>query len=157
MSDAKARLAELAAARWRLAVLLTATMTIVYVGFILLVAFGKPLLGRVLMPGLSVGILLGVLVIAVAWAIIVVYVQDDEPRATQYRYRERMRECALAGRREVRRVNDRLDKRWNGVCGYRHVETRFRCPDCRSEPQDHATRHVRSSDVAAGSTAPGRP
>jgi uncharacterized membrane protein (DUF485 family) len=75
MSDAKVRLAELAAARWRLAVLLTATMTIVYVGFILLIAFGKPLLGRIVMPGLSVGILLGVLVIAVAWAIIVVYVQ----------------------------------------------------------------------------------
>ena len=75
MSDAKARLAQLAAARWRLAVLLTATMTVVYVGFILLIAFGKPLLGQVVAPGLSVGILLGVLVILVAWAIIVVYVR----------------------------------------------------------------------------------
>ncbi len=75
MSDAQVRLAELAAARWRLAVLLTATMTVVYVGFILLIAFAKPLLGRVLLPGLSLGILLGVLVIAVAWAIIIVYVR----------------------------------------------------------------------------------
>jgi uncharacterized membrane protein (DUF485 family) len=74
MSDAETRLAQLAAARWRLAVLLTATMTVVYVGFILLIAFNKPLLGQVVAPGLSVGILLGVLVIFVAWAIIVVYV-----------------------------------------------------------------------------------
>ena len=75
MSDADARLALLAAARWRLAVFLTATMTVVYVAFILLIAFNKPLLGRVLAPGLSLGILLGVLVIVVAWAIIVVYVR----------------------------------------------------------------------------------
>jgi uncharacterized membrane protein (DUF485 family) len=74
MSDAEDRLALLAAARWRLAVLLTTTMTVVYVAFILLIAFNKPLLGRVLVPGLSLGILLGVLVIVVAWAIIVFYV-----------------------------------------------------------------------------------
>jgi uncharacterized membrane protein (DUF485 family) len=75
MSDAQVRLAELATARWRLSVLLTATMTLVYVGFILLIAFAKPLLARVVVPGLSVGILLGVLVIAVAWTIIVIYVR----------------------------------------------------------------------------------
>jgi uncharacterized membrane protein (DUF485 family) len=75
MSDAQIRLAELAAARWRLSVLLTTTMTLVYVGFILLIAFGKPLLALVIMPGLSVGILLGILVIVVAWAIIIIYVR----------------------------------------------------------------------------------
>ena len=75
MTDAETRLARLAAERWRLAVGLTATMTIVYVAFILLIAFNKPLLGQVLAPGLSLGILLGVLVIVVAWAIIVVYVR----------------------------------------------------------------------------------
>ena len=64
-----------AAARWRLALLLTAIMTVVYVGFILLIAFNKPLLGTVLMPGLSLGILLGVLVILTAWALIVIYVR----------------------------------------------------------------------------------
>ena len=57
----------LSAARWRVAIALTLVMLAVYVGFILLVAFDKPLLGRVLVPGLSVGILLGVLVIGVAW------------------------------------------------------------------------------------------
>ena len=50
-------------------------MTVIYVGFILLIAFNKPLLGVVLMPGLSVGILLGVLVIITAWALILVYVK----------------------------------------------------------------------------------
>ena len=57
----------LSAARWRTAISLTLVMLAVYVGFILLVAFNKPLLGRVIVPGLSVGILLGVLVIGVAW------------------------------------------------------------------------------------------
>ena len=75
MSDTETRLTRVAAARWRLALLLTAIMTVVYVGFILLIAFNKPLLGTVLMPGLSVGILLGVLVIITAWALIVVYVK----------------------------------------------------------------------------------
>ena len=50
-------------------------MTAVYVGFILLVAFDKPLLARILVPGLSLGILLGALVIVVAWALIVIYVR----------------------------------------------------------------------------------
>jgi uncharacterized membrane protein (DUF485 family) len=55
------------AARWRIAISLTLVMLAVYVGFILLVAFNKPLLGRVLVPGLSLGMLLGVVVIFVAW------------------------------------------------------------------------------------------
>jgi uncharacterized membrane protein (DUF485 family) len=59
----------LSAARWRIAIALTLTMLAVYVAFILLVAFNKPLLGRVIVPGLSVGILLGVLVIVVAWVL----------------------------------------------------------------------------------------
>ena len=75
MTEPQTRMTRVAAARWRLSILLTATMTVVYVGFILLVAFNKPLLGTVLMPGLSLGILLGVLVIVTAWALIVVYVK----------------------------------------------------------------------------------
>jgi uncharacterized membrane protein (DUF485 family) len=75
MSDTQTRLTRVAAARWRLAILLTAIMTGVYVGFILLIAFNKPLLGTVLMPGLSLGILLGVLVIVTAWVLIMVYVR----------------------------------------------------------------------------------
>ena len=75
MRESHIHLTRVAAARWRLALLLTTVMTAVYVGFILLVAFNKPLLGTVLVPGLSVGILLGVLVIVTAWALIVIYVK----------------------------------------------------------------------------------
>ena len=75
MLDAHHHLTRVAAQRWRLAILLTAAMTVVYVGFILLVAFNKPLLGTVIAPGLSVGILLGVLVIVTAWVLILIYVK----------------------------------------------------------------------------------
>ena len=75
MSDSHTHLTRVAAARWRLALMLTAAMTLVYVGFILLIAFNKPLLGTILMPGLSLGILLGVLIIITAWALIMVYVR----------------------------------------------------------------------------------
>ena len=58
-----------------MALALTVAMMAVYFGFILLVAFDKPLLARPIVPGLSVGILLGVLVIATAWVLIAVYVR----------------------------------------------------------------------------------
>ncbi len=75
MSDSHTHLTRVAATRWRLSLLLTAAMTLIYVGFILLIAFNKPLVGTILMPGLSLGILLGVLVILTAWALIVIYVR----------------------------------------------------------------------------------
>ena len=46
-----------------------------YFGFILLVAYNKPLLGRIVVPGLSLGILLGALVIVAAWVLIWIYVR----------------------------------------------------------------------------------
>jgi uncharacterized membrane protein (DUF485 family) len=64
----------LAAARWRIALLLTAAMMALYFGFILLVAYNKPLLTSTLVPGLSIGILLGALVIVSAWVLMFVYV-----------------------------------------------------------------------------------
>jgi uncharacterized membrane protein (DUF485 family) len=75
MNDAGDRLAELTRAQWRLALRLTATMMAAYFGFILLVAYHQTLLGRLLAPGLSVGTLLGVLVIVLAWVLINVYVR----------------------------------------------------------------------------------
>ena len=63
------------AARWRVALTLTVAMMAIYFGFILLVAFDKPLLGRVIAPGLSLGMLLGVLVIVAAWVLTWVYVR----------------------------------------------------------------------------------
>jgi uncharacterized membrane protein (DUF485 family) len=65
----------LAAAQKRIALRLTAAMMAVYFGFTLLVAYDKPLLAREVTPGLSVGILLGALVIVSAWALIWVYVR----------------------------------------------------------------------------------
>ncbi len=66
-------LAALSAARWRRAIVLTSAMMAIYFGFIVLVAFNKPLLGRVLVPGLSLGILLGAGVIVSAWVLIWLY------------------------------------------------------------------------------------
>jgi uncharacterized membrane protein (DUF485 family) len=68
------KLEALAAARWRVAAVLTAGTLVSYFGFILLVAFNKPLMGQQLTPGLSLGILLGALVIAAAWALTGLYV-----------------------------------------------------------------------------------
>jgi len=69
-----ADLAAVSAARWRVALSLTIAMMVAYFGFILLVAFDKPLLGTVLVPGLSLGILLGLLVIVVAWVLTWIYI-----------------------------------------------------------------------------------
>jgi uncharacterized membrane protein (DUF485 family) len=66
-------LAALDAARWRIALTLTAVAIAIYFGFILLVAFNKPLLGRQVTSGLSIGILLGSLVIAASWVLIWIY------------------------------------------------------------------------------------
>jgi uncharacterized membrane protein (DUF485 family) len=73
--DAERELAVIAARRWRVAVALTATMLVTYFGFLLLVAYDKPGLGALVMPGLSWGILLGALVIVVAWAVTGIYVR----------------------------------------------------------------------------------
>lgn len=62
-------------ARWRIAVWLTVAMMVVYFGFILLVAYDKPLLTQLVVPGLSLGILLGALVIVAAWVFIWIYVR----------------------------------------------------------------------------------
>ncbi len=68
------QLRRLDAARWRVATGLTAAMMVIYFGFILLVAFNKPLLATLVVPGLSVGILSGALVIVAAWVLIWIYV-----------------------------------------------------------------------------------
>jgi len=70
-----ATLETVAAARWRVAVSLTAAMMVVYFGFILLVAFNKELLGRTVARGLSLGMLMGALVIVTAWVLTWAYVR----------------------------------------------------------------------------------
>ena len=53
--------------------MLTLAMMVLYFGFILLVAFNKPLLAQEVTEGLSLGILLGALLIVSAWLLIWIY------------------------------------------------------------------------------------
>jgi uncharacterized membrane protein (DUF485 family) len=75
MSDRLRSLRALANQRWRVSLWLTGAMMFVYFGFILLVAFNKELMGKTLVPGLSIGILLGALTIVTAWLLIYIYVR----------------------------------------------------------------------------------
>jgi uncharacterized membrane protein (DUF485 family) len=68
-------LEELAARRFRVASVLTGVMVVIYFGFILLVAFGRDFLGNVVVDGLSVGMLLGILVILATWVLTWIYVR----------------------------------------------------------------------------------
>jgi uncharacterized membrane protein (DUF485 family) len=63
------------AARWRVSLILTAAVIIIYFGFVLLIAFDRGFMGRLIVPGLSVGILLGVVVIVASWLLTWVYVR----------------------------------------------------------------------------------
>lgn len=65
----------LARRRGQIAGALTAVMIIMYFGFITLIAFNKELLARKIVPGLSVGILLGALVIVASWLLTWFYVR----------------------------------------------------------------------------------
>jgi uncharacterized membrane protein (DUF485 family) len=65
---------ELAARRLRVALWLTGAMLVVYFTFILLIAFDKTLMGRELTDGLSLGILLGVVVVLTTWVLTWIYV-----------------------------------------------------------------------------------
>lgn len=71
----ESRLSAVAASRWRVAIALTGAMVTLYFGFILLIAYAKPVLARRVVPGLSLGILLGALVIVAAWILTWVYVR----------------------------------------------------------------------------------
>jgi uncharacterized membrane protein (DUF485 family) len=68
-------LGDLDSARWRVALTLTAALVCVYFGFILLVAYGRPLLAVQVVPGLTLGILLGALVIVASWILTWIYVR----------------------------------------------------------------------------------
>jgi uncharacterized membrane protein (DUF485 family) len=75
MADQPDRLQQLHRARWRVAVTLTAGVVVIYFGFILLIAYRRDLLARLIVPGLSVGILLGALVIVASWLLTWFYVR----------------------------------------------------------------------------------
>ena len=54
---------------------LSLVVILIYFGFILLIAFNRPLMSTKLADGLSLGILLGALVIIASWALTYVYVR----------------------------------------------------------------------------------
>ena len=93
MSDVfSAQLRELDRARGRVALLLTGAMVVLYFGFIALVAYGREVLARPVIPGLTVGILLGALVIVVSWILTWVYV-----RWANTRYDPKVRDLTARG------------------------------------------------------------
>jgi uncharacterized membrane protein (DUF485 family) len=61
--------------RWRIAIALTAAVVVIYFGFILLIAYRKELMGTLITQGLTVGILLGALVIISSWLLTWFYVR----------------------------------------------------------------------------------
>lgn len=75
MQEHDPALKRLAKMRWRVALLLTAVMLVVYFGFIALTAYGKQAMGSVIVDGLSVGVLLGAVVIVAAFVLTGVYVR----------------------------------------------------------------------------------
>ena len=83
----------LAATRWRVAIVLTIAVIVIYFGFIALIAYQKGMMGRLITPGLSVGILLGALVIVSSWLLTWGYV-----RWANTRYDERLAELKREGR-----------------------------------------------------------
>ena len=64
----------LARARWRVAIALSVVVFALYFGFILAVAFAKDAIATEVVPGLSVGIIAGVVVIVGAWVTTWIYV-----------------------------------------------------------------------------------
>ncbi len=87
------RLRDLHRARWRLALALTAGVVVIYFGFILLIAYRRDVLARLVAPGLSLGILLGALVIVASWLLTWFYVRWAN--ATYDVALERIRESGL--------------------------------------------------------------
>ncbi len=75
MTSVVKTLRDLDTARWRVALTLTGVMVLLYFGFVLLVAYGRNLLAIQVVPGLTLGILLGALVIVASWILTWVYVR----------------------------------------------------------------------------------
>ncbi|WFU29388.1 DUF485 domain-containing protein [Bradyrhizobium brasilense] len=71
---AKKQAEQLAKKRLTVALVLSVAMIVIYFGFMGLFAFDKPLLGTILMPGLSLCIVLGPLVIISSFLLCLVYV-----------------------------------------------------------------------------------
>ena len=76
MVEEDGKLRRLVSRRWRIAISLTVVMVIAYFGFIVLVAFDKADMGALIADGrVSVGIVVGALVILVAPVLTAIYVR----------------------------------------------------------------------------------
>jgi uncharacterized membrane protein (DUF485 family) len=60
--------------RWSVSIVLTTLLFVLYYGYILLVAYNKPLLATKVGQAATLGIVLGVLTIVGSWALTVAYV-----------------------------------------------------------------------------------
>jgi uncharacterized membrane protein (DUF485 family) len=60
--------------RWSVSIILTTLLFIVYYGYILIVGYGKGFLGLKVGVYTNYGIILGVLVIVLSWALTLIYV-----------------------------------------------------------------------------------
>jgi uncharacterized membrane protein (DUF485 family) len=67
-------LQQLDRARWKIVLALTGAMVLLYFGFIALVAYGRSILAIRVVPGLTLGILLGAVVILTSWLLTWFYV-----------------------------------------------------------------------------------
>ena len=63
-----------ALAHWRVAVTILGVNSALYLTLIVLIAYAKPFLGRLIAPGLSLAILFGAIVTVCAWLLTLVYV-----------------------------------------------------------------------------------
>ena len=83
----------LVARRWRVSLILTALLFIVYYGYILLIAANKAFVARRIGETTTLGIPLGAAVIVLAWVMTVVYVMWANRRfdAEAARLRDRLR------------------------------------------------------------------
>ena len=64
-----------ARAHWRVAVTILVINGGLYAALILLIAYERPLLGRLVAPGMSLAILFGTIVTVAAWLLTLVYVR----------------------------------------------------------------------------------
>jgi uncharacterized membrane protein (DUF485 family) len=81
--DRHAEVEAIASAHRRVALAIIGAILVLYFGLILLIALAKPLLGRLVVPGLSLAILLGAIVTIAAWVLTLCYVgwahRRDDP------------------------------------------------------------------------------
>lgn len=72
--DVHAAVEEIAGKHRRIAFWIIGTILVLYLGLILMIAFAKPFLSRIVVPGLSLAILFGAIVTIAAWLLTLAYI-----------------------------------------------------------------------------------